>query len=190
MKNHICSPGPPSCGSPPATGVLGSQDKWLHMIDWAPGFLSFQRRWAPVARRSSCPRCTEQRTIFPWTWGGDAPSPQLPKASVALRSCHPALEMKSVCRADVIFFFSFLLLWVHFLSFSPCFTGAWGLERWTQGLGSASKMSWGGLLHQLCPAWWSGQGGTLGDSWSPQVMGWGHGYLCTGIVGHWEGCHW
>uniref|UniRef100_A0AC11BJR6 Breast carcinoma amplified sequence 4 n=1 Tax=Ovis aries TaxID=9940 RepID=A0AC11BJR6_SHEEP len=23
-------------------------------------------RWP---RRSSCPRCTEQRTIFPWTWG-------------------------------------------------------------------------------------------------------------------------
>lgn len=40
--------------------------------------------------------------------GGDAPSPQLPKASVSA-SILPSgrQEVKSVCRADVIFFFFF-----------------------------------------------------------------------------------
>lgn len=93
--------------------------------------------------------------------GGDAPSPQLPKASVSA-SILPSgrQEVKSVCRADVIFFFFFLIVVGSFSEFFPLLHGgAWGLEKWTQGLGSASKMSWEALLHQLCPAWWSGQGG-------------------------------
>ena len=62
--------------------------------------------------------------------GGDAPSPQLPKASVSA-SVLPSgcWEVKSVCRADVVFFFSFIIVG-SFSEFSPLLHGgAWGLEK-------------------------------------------------------------
>lgn len=70
--------------------------------------------------------------------GGDALSPQLPKASVSA-SVLPSgcWEVKSVCRADVVFFFYFIIVG-SFSEFSPLLHGgAWGLEkrlgprRWT-----------------------------------------------------------
>ncbi|XP_059978776.1 breast carcinoma-amplified sequence 4 isoform X2 [Lagenorhynchus albirostris] len=95
-----------------------SEDYWLEAVDAGGPDL----RAARVVQNRGLFSCGRR--------GGNAPSPQLPKASVSpavLPSGTPGSEICVPRRLFVLFCFV-LLLWMRFLNFPPCFT--WAHRVW------------------------------------------------------------